>query len=282
MRFAFPLLACTLALIPQSASLANDGPAIAADQNPISRGQTVTLRWYFTGKKVLVSGGRFGKGINVTGRTSLTDRPLKTTRYTFEVWYRGLTTAPKTNQKVVKPLHARYSVVVQVESGAAEGLTAYRDRYGWQVRYIAGWKPDGVPLPDPANNALIYFQKEDDSVERLAVSILPASDMSCKDLMQKIQASLYSSYDQVQVLSQKEDSYAGVPAQWCTFTGLDHAHPSTHTQSLVLAFVREGRAYVVSARTQAERYSTRETLLKKMVTSFGFATKQADSSANHS
>ncbi len=275
MHLAIPLLSCALALLaPPTASPSAE--AVAADQNPIARGQSVTLHWYFTGKKVVVSGGRFGKGQVVTGHTSLTDRPLKTTRYTFDVWYRGQ--APSSTGKTVnQPLHTRYSVVVEVQSGALSHFAAYHDRFGWQISHLAGWKHDSVPLADPANNALIYFQQEDDSVERLAVSILPANDMTCKDLMDKVQASLYSSYDEVKVLEQSEILHAGTPAQWATFTGMDHSHPGTRTQSMILAFVRDGRAYVISARTAAARYSAREALLKRMVTSFALPGKQLSS-----
>src|SRR5438477_4974625 len=54
------------------ASPAASAKAIAVEPPVIAPGQTVTFRWYFTGNKVTVSGGRFGKGAVVTGRTSLT------------------------------------------------------------------------------------------------------------------------------------------------------------------------------------------------------------------
>jgi hypothetical protein len=272
MLFPIPLISCTLTLLAPPTAPTTPA-AVVADKNVITRGQSVTLRWYFTGQKVVVAGGRFGKGQVVTGRTSLTDHPLKTTRYTFDVWYRGEATSPETKQRTIMPLHAHYTVLVEVESGVTPGLASYQDRFGWQIHHLAGWKHDSVPLSDPQNNALIFFQQEDDSVERLAVSILPAQDMTCKELMQKVQASLYSSYDEVQVLTQTEATYVGVPAQWATFTGKDHSHPGTRTQSLVLAFVRDGHAYVISARTAADHYGTRETLLRKMVTSFTFTAK---------
>src|SRR5205085_10698574 len=96
--------------------------AIAAEQNAVSPGQAVTLRWYFTGKKVVVSGGRFGKGAVVTGRTALIDHPRKTTRYVFDFWYRAPVTSQATGKTAIKPLHARYAVVVAVLSGQAAGL----------------------------------------------------------------------------------------------------------------------------------------------------------------
>ena len=88
MRNTFHAAACVLA-IATSQAVANASGEIAADRNPVPLGQSVTLHWYFTGSKVLVAGGRFGLGTVVTGKTSVTDTPLKTTRYTFDSYYMG-------------------------------------------------------------------------------------------------------------------------------------------------------------------------------------------------
>jgi uncharacterized protein YkwD len=89
---------------------------IAVTPKPSSPGQTVTLKWYFTGVKVLVSGGRFGKGTDVTGRTTLTDAPQKTTRYTFDVWYPD----PKSTTNPKAMLHAQYTATAEVGMSAKE------------------------------------------------------------------------------------------------------------------------------------------------------------------
>jgi uncharacterized protein YkwD len=90
--------------------------AVAITPKPSTPGQTVTLKWYFTGTKVLVSGGRFGKGVEVTGRTTLTDTPQKTTRYTFDVWYPDpkSTAAPKTL------IHTQYTATAEVGEALKE------------------------------------------------------------------------------------------------------------------------------------------------------------------
>lgn len=97
------------------------GPARAADAvsvtpKPSAPGQTVTFKWYFTGTKVLVSGGRFGKGSDVTGRTTLTDAPQKTTRYTFDVWYPD----PKSTTTPKAVIHAQYTAIAEVGVVAKE------------------------------------------------------------------------------------------------------------------------------------------------------------------
>lgn len=242
---------------------------VAVSPAMITPGQAITLRWYFTGTKVVVSGGRFGKGTIVTGQSSLTDKPLKTTRYTFDVYYIGAKVNAMTGKTEQKPLHATYTAIAEVQP-PVPGLTYYQNPYGWQVGYLTGWKRDNVPMPDPAHNALMYFQKEDDSVDRLAVSILPANEMTSADLMQKVQKSLPSSYNDVQVLSDQELTYAGVPAVLSVFTGLDQTHPGTRTQSIILALVKDGNAYVVSGRTAANRYKLQQPALEKMVRSLGF------------
>lgn len=90
--------------------------AIAVTPKTVAPGQTVTLKWYFTGTKVVVAGGRFGKGTEVTGRTSLTDTPQKTTRYTFDVWYPDGKSAA--NPKPL--LHAQYTATAEVGQSAKE------------------------------------------------------------------------------------------------------------------------------------------------------------------
>lgn len=251
------------------------GQAVVAEPESVYAGEPVTLRWYFTGKKVTVSGGRFGKGVVVTGRTSIADRPTKTTRYTFVVDYVGQKTDETTGKPEMKPLQATYTVVAQVAPPLHVDFSTYRDRYGWQITCLKGWKRDPVDLPDPSNNALMYFQPEDDSVERMAVSILPSEQMSATDLMGKAQKSLTSNYEQLQVLSDKETTFAGVPAVFSIFTGMDLAHPGTRTESVLLAFVKNGRAYVVSARTAARQFRLRQPMLEKIVHSFTFTNTTA-------
>ena len=76
----FALAVCGWSLVSvHAASADNDAKplpkAIAVEPSITAPGQQITLRWYFTGTKVQVSGGRFGKGVAVTGRTSLSDTP---------------------------------------------------------------------------------------------------------------------------------------------------------------------------------------------------------------
>jgi len=96
--------------------VARAADAIAVTPKPCAPGQTVTLKWYFTGTKVMVSGGRFGKGVEVTGRTTLTDTPQKTTRYTFDVWYPD----PKSPTTPKTLLHAQYTATAEVGAVARE------------------------------------------------------------------------------------------------------------------------------------------------------------------
>jgi hypothetical protein len=247
---------------------------VAVEPAAVTPGQTITLRWYFTGTKVVVSGGRFGKGVVVTGRTSITDQPRQTTTYSFDVWYSGQAPGPN-GAVVIKPLHAHYTVIAQVESVSPVTLSVYRDPRGWQVGYMKGWKLDKVDLPDPANNGLIYFQQEDDAVERLAVSMVPAENMTTEQLMEKVHKSLFGNYDEVQVVSKTETKLGDIPAIVSSFTGKDQSHPGLKTQSILMGFIRNGHAYVVSARTPAAKFALRRPALEKMVRSFAFNAKSA-------
>ncbi len=95
-----------LALLPVAAA---PGAAVQATPSVVESGKTVTFKWYITGTKVLLSGGGFGAGKVVTGQTTATDTPHKTTRYLLDVWY--LDPAQKSPPKT---LHSQYSATVQV------------------------------------------------------------------------------------------------------------------------------------------------------------------------
>lgn len=239
---------------------------VTAEPGSVIAGQSVRINLNFTAPRVVASGGKFGRGTPVAGKTFLTDAPKKTTKYTLDVYYKAAVPNPKTGKKVLTPEHVTYSVVVTVLP--AGNLKTYAHPRGWQVRVLNGWKCDSVPLPDPANNGLFYFQQQEDSVERLAVSILPASKMTCSDLMQKVLGSLYDSYDNVEIVTQSDITHAGQPAILASFLGTDRAHRGVKTQSLVLTFVQDGRAYIVSARTGAANYKTRQQMLETMIHSF--------------
>jgi hypothetical protein len=267
----FPYLAGGLCVVSATAFASPDKApeAIAIQPNPFKPGQTVTLHWLFTGNKVTVSGGRFGKGTVVTGKTLLTDKPTSTTKYTFDVWYPD--PEKSADSKTGKLLHAAYTVVAQV----MPPLTTYRDTRGWQIDLLKGWKRDNVALPDPAHNALMYFQVEDDSVERLAVSMLPAGEMTVVDLMSKVEKSLSNNYDEIEILTKDEATCAGAPALLMTMTAMDRSHPGTRTQSIVLAFVKDNHAYVVSARTAMSNFKARGAILDRLVKSIAFQKSSA-------
>lgn len=316
-------------LAPASRAATNP---VAASSNYVAPGQTVTLRWYFTGQKVTVSGGNFGKGKIVTGKSFLVDRPLKTTRYTFDVWYKptppkpaesapapagsapsspakpdganngsapagepssaapapaaslqtGLKTAAATQAikpatkpaKIAPPsaaapgklIHAQYSTVVEVLSG----MTPYQDTHGWQISYMKGWRVDQQPGQN--GSGVTWFQKEMDSVERVAVAVLPGSYAMPEQVMEKVKSDLGTNYNKVETVSLSDLTYADMLAQRLVFTGNDETHPGTKTESLVLTMVRENRAYIISARTTAANFAARRALLESMVRSFAITT----------
>ncbi len=260
---ALTLVICVLCLVVGKVAFAAN--EITCDKNPIAPGETVNLRWFFTGNKVVVSGGSFGKGVVVTGKTGITDKPKTTTRYTFTNNY----TAEKkdTSGKTVRtPIKAVYSIVIEVEPTNA-WLTPYSaGRY--QVSIRRGWKTDAVNLPGEPKDALVYFQKEDDSVERMSVAVMAVKEMTNAELIQKVRASMPSSYSEIINIGEEQTTVQGIPAIKIIFAGKDISHPSTLSHTILVAFVKDSRAYIVSTRTFSAQYEARKRIMEKMLNSF--------------
>jgi hypothetical protein len=256
-------------LMPLSAANAELEPkAIAVEPGVTMPGQPVTIRWYFTGTKVVVSGGRFGKGSVVTGKSELTDRPTKTTKYTFDVWYKP---PPDPAKPEVTPaqLHVQYNAVAAVDL-----LTSFHGSEGFDIRYLKGWRTDSF-APEPGKK-VYYFQPEEDSVERLAVAVVPIKETeTAADIMEKVRNDVPSHYTQVEYVSRYDLSKQKEAAQISTFKGIDTTHPNTRTTSIVLVVVRRGKAYVVSARTHASKFTERQALLDGLVRSVSFPSTTA-------
>src|SRR5947207_313624 len=140
MRYITPISAALLSILALP-TFAAPGE-VAPDRNPITVGRSVTLKWYFKGKRIILSGGRFGKGADVTGRTSITDSPLRTTKYVFDVWYDPNPVPAATAKPAL--VHVQYNTLVEVIDPKLLGLTAYRDTRGWEVQYIKGWQRHNV------------------------------------------------------------------------------------------------------------------------------------------
>lgn len=242
---------------------------IAASPAAIAPGQSSTLKWYFNGKKITVSGGSFAPGTSVTGKQTLTVNPKKTTKYLFDVYYYPELPMNKQATGIGKLTHVQYAVTVEV-LGPMPGLLSYKGTHNWRVNYQMGWKP---MTNEGANDDLVWFQAEEDAVDRLSVTIVPIKDKTVEQLMEEIRADLPSHYTKYAVVSQTESTQQSLPALIATFTGNDQAHPNTRTQSLMKVFVNGDYGYVVSARTTAERFSARRSLLENMVNSFALTSK---------
>ncbi len=261
-RFA-GLLLCLLVLFGAAAARAER--EVVAEPEMVAKGESVTLRWYFTGDKVTVTGGRFGKiGTVVTGKTSLTDRPLKTTRYTFNVNYKA-----KDIAGVVRPLKSTYSVVVEI-APPLPAMLPYKNPRGWNIVYQKGWRPEPYYHPEKGLN-LCYFQPEQDSLERVTVAIVTDKVADCGALMDKIAQDMPNNYDDFKTVSQQSITFNNAPAVLAVFEGRDRTHDNIPTDSLVMAFVRGSRCYVVSARTKAVLFKKRRPAMEKMLRSFRVA-----------
>ena len=258
------ILTCVLCLM--SGNIAFAANEITCDKNPIAPGETVKLRWFFTGDKVVVTGGGFGKGAVVTGKSGITDKPKTTTRYTFTNQYTAETKDPKTGSVVRKPLKSVYSIVIEVEPEKAWLKTFQSGRY--RVAFRNGWKTDSVNLSGEGSDALVYFQKEDDSVERMSVAMMAASDMTNEDLIKRVRTSIPGSYSEIINIGEEPTTICGNPAIKFTFAGKASTHPNVLTHTILVVFVKDNRAYVVSTRTFSAQYEARKRLMEKMLNSF--------------
>ena len=265
MRPGLLLSLCVLAMPAFTAARAELEPrAVAVEPGATMPGQTIKLRWYFTGSKVLLSGGRFGKGTVVTGKSEMTDRPEKTTRYTFDVWFKP---PPDPAKPEIKPtqIHATYTAVAAVDK-----LASFHGSEGFDVRYLKGWHTDSFS-PEPGSK-VYFFQPEDDSVERLAVAVVPIKEgMTVAEMMEKVRSDVPAHYTKVEFVSLYDLSRLKEPAQITQFKGIDSTHPNTRTQSIILVHNHNGKAYVVSARTLADKFTERSPLLDGLVRSITFS-----------
>lgn len=259
-RFA-ALLLCLLSLFGAGAAARADREVVA-EPDLVAAGEPVTLHWFFTGDKVTVTGGRFSVvGTVVTGKTSLTDNPKKTTRYTFTSNYKAADAAG-----VMRPVKATYSVVVEI-APPLPLMLPYKNPRGWKITYQKGWKPEPYYHPEKGLN-LCYFQPEPDSLERVTVAIVTDKVADSNALMDKIAQDMPTNYDDFKTVSQYPITFHNQPAVMAVFAGRDRTHDEAPTASLVMAFVRGDRCYVVSARTKANLFRKRRPALEKMLRSF--------------
>ncbi|MCW3052280.1 MAG: hypothetical protein JWN14_1450, partial [Chthonomonadales bacterium] len=149
-------------------------------------------------------------------------------------------------------------------------MKAFRDSHGWQVSCLNDWKKDSVPTAEEGSDGLSYFQVEDDSVERVAIAIMPCQEQTVDDVLKRVSDDVDSHYQHAVLATPVDLTFNGVPAKMLTFTGLDISHPGTKTGSVVLLFVRKGRAYVLSARSGATHFNSRLPILEKVLRSFTF------------
>jgi hypothetical protein len=239
---------------------AQPAQVVYAEPNPALPGQAVTIHWPASLGRVAISGGGFGSHKEFKGQTSAQDHPSNVTTY-------NLASVAKSKSKQPPK---RYTLLVDVYQGLFPKLATYSDTRGWSMDVIAGWNRYAVDLPDAGNNELVYFEPQEDSVERTAVSILPVNDMDAMQLMRKVETEIPTQYDMLTRTGLKETTQCGLKAAWMTFTGTDVSHPDTPSKSMVIAFVKGTRGYVISARTSATGFDNREQLLRCLIRSFAF------------
>ena len=248
-------------LIQKPAHAANE---IAAP-SVISPGQTATLRWYFTGAKLTVSGGQFAPNTDITGRQSLKVSPKKTTTYLFDLAYRPDAPADAQQSATTKLVHVQYKVTIEVLTTPLTGVLSYKGTHGWRISYPANWK---VMPYHPGNDDLIFFQEEEDAVERLAVSVVPVQGKTVDQLIDEVRSDIPSNYTHYVLLAQTEFTHQGLPTLLATFSGNAAAHPDTRTTSMLMVLINGDWGYVISTRTASDRLKLRQTQMERLLHSF--------------
>lgn len=246
-------------LLASAFAHAAEVPPIEVSPNPFKPGQTVTIRWNFSGKKLVISGGTFGKGKVVTGKSSIKDKPKATTRYTVTSTYPD----PKSPKKL---LTAKYTLVAEREEPLL--LSTYTAKRGWKISYPRGWRDDHVNTPEEGRDGLIFFQKEEDALERIAVAIVPVKPGDTPaTLWSKVRSDIPSRYDRPEFQDPYETSHYLNPAITTEFIGMDRSHPGKKTHTLMLLFIQEDRGYVVSVRTEEAKIIGKRRVLDTLMRS---------------
>jgi hypothetical protein len=199
--------------------------------------------------RVRAIGGGFGAGLDDDGDGPLTSAVWKPTNYKFKVWM------PAAKGSAQQARMVESALTVGVSAGRFPPLATYWDWRHWKIDVPDGWSRYASGGQDPAQSALIYFERDEDSPERVAVAMLPAGAMTSDELARKVKDELPTQYDVLKSVAMWPTSYGGDAADWLAFQGIDRAQPDVLTQSDVLVFVHGGRGYVISARTPASRYA---------------------------
>ena len=238
---------------------------IAVAPTVVSPGQSATLTWFFGGVKLTITGGQYLTPTVITGKQTLKVSPKKTTKYVFDLYYHPDATAQNPAAGTGKMIHVQYNAVVEVLAGTLPSLAAYKGSHGWRVGYQTDWK---AMQNRPGSDDLVYFQPEEDAVERLAVAVVPVKNPSASRLMDDVRADIPSNYTHYTLLSETNATHQGLPAIITVFEGNSAAHPNTRTTSMMMAVVNGDQGYVISARTDAARFKLRQPVLTKMLDSF--------------
>lgn len=267
MRWLPPLAVCLLLTFTNVLALAAneiEAPSV------VSPGQMATLKWNFSGVKLTVSGGQFPPGTQITGRQSLKVSPKKTTTYLFDLYYHPGVAVEAQKTATNKLVHVQYKATIEVLSGIQPGMLSYKGSRGWRVNYQTGWK--AMPNREGSDD-LIYFQQEEDAIERLAVAVVPVKNKTAMQLIEEVRGDIPSNYTHYELQSQSEFTHQGLPAVLSTFTGNGHTYPDTRTTSMLMVLVNGDMGYVVSVRTYADRLKLRQPVMDKILHSFTLTNK---------
>ncbi len=226
----------------------------------------VTLSWNFTADKIVIAGGRFKNGVNVTSLTHVLVHPRVTTRY--KLFVLSHTPANGTaNTKGVETHHAMYSLVVNVVH--LPPMENYHSVRGWGIRNVVGWDKFNIKLPNMPADSLVFFQPKMDSELRMAVStVVMGANQTLDNFCQMVEADVPSHYDSIQQLTLQPLTYHGLNADLLRFSALDDSHPGTRVMEEALIVMDGTDGYVVSGRMALDKVEKDGMLLDSLIHSF--------------
>ncbi len=228
-----------------TASSAQAAEAIAVTPKPSAPGQTVTLKWYFTGTKVVVAGGRFGKGVEVTGRTTLTDTPQKTTRYTFDVWFPDSKSAA-----IPKPvIHVQYTATAEV-GDVPKALT--EEQIAYQVLELVNKERIANNLPPLRLHSQLQAASHWMAQDMATNDYLDHTDHEGRELEGRLAAFDYKEYQAIgENVAAGQATAAEVMENWLQ-------SPGHRSNILSPDFCEIGIGHVVNSASKFQHYWTQD------------------------
>lgn len=129
------------------------------------------------------------------------------------------------------------------------------------------WQSYPVPYAD--GHEIVYFQREEDMPERASVTLIPGATTAEAVAAQVVQQ-IGESYQNVSGLTNTQVQFHGLSANLIRFTGEQGnvASANSRMTSEAVIFVKNGWTFLISVRSEENRFEARQETLRKISDSF--------------